>query len=120
MNLSVYVRWNGVISGSFPVMNGVRQGAVASPLFFNAYIDELFNILRKSGFGCEINNLYYGLIGFADDCSLLAPSREALQHIISICESYFTSHGIKISVNDIIEKSKTKCIAFNVDMFPVI
>ena len=118
LNQSVYVRWNGVISNSFAVGNGVRQGAVASPLFFNAYIDELFNILKKSGVGCEINNFYYGLIGFADDCSLLAPSREALQRILAICESYFTAHGINISVSDIIAKSKTKCIAFNVDFVP--
>jgi hypothetical protein len=118
LNQSVYVRWNGVISDTFSVRNGVRQGAVASPLFFNAYIDELFNILKKSGFGCEINNLYYGLIGFADDCSLLAPSREALQRILTICESYFTAHGINISVSDIIAKSKTKCIYFNIDFIP--
>ena len=118
MNQSVYVRWNTAISNSFSVLNGVRQGAVASPLFFNAYIDDLFNILRKSGYGCEISNLYYGLIGFADDCSLVAPSREALQNMINICESYFTSHGIDISVDIIIKKSKTKCIAFNIDFVP--
>ena len=115
---SVYVRWAGSKADPFTVMNGVRQGAVASPIFFNVYTDELFDILRKSGFGCEINSLYYGLIGFADDCSLIAPSREALQKMLSICENYFNYHGITISVSDIINESKTKCICFNVDFVP--
>ena len=115
---SVYVRWDGCKSQSFQVLNGVRQGAVASPIFFNAYIDELFNILRNSGFGCLINNLYYGLIGFADDCALLAPSRLALQRMISVCEEFLNIHGIIISVNDDILKSKTKCIYFNIDIVP--
>ena len=42
----VYVRWSGAKSVSFDVNNGVRQGAVASPIFFNAYLDELFTILK--------------------------------------------------------------------------
>ena len=99
-------------------MNGVRQGAVASPIFFNVYTDELFDILRKSGFGCEIDTLYYGLIAYADDSALIAPSREALQKMLLICESYFDRHGIEISVDDIVEKSKTKCIAFNISIAP--
>ena len=116
---SVYVRWGGYKADPFSVMNGVRQGAVASPIFFNAYTDELFDILRKSGFGCEINNLYYGLIGFADDCSLIAPSREALQKMLSVCEDYFLKHGINISVSDNINESKTKCICFNINIVPL-
>lgn len=118
LHQSVYVRWDGCKSQPFSVLNGVRQGAVASPIFFNAYIDELFHILKRSGFGCMINNLYYGLLGFADDCALIAPSRLALQKMLSLCEDYFNTHGIIISVNDNIDKSKTKCIAFNIDIVP--
>ena len=92
------------------------QGAIQ--IFFNAYTDELCNILRKSGFGREIDTLYYGLIAYADDSALLAPSREALQKMLLICESYFDKHGIEISVDDIIEKSKTKCTAFNINIVP--
>ena len=89
MHQKVYVRWSGAKSVSFDVNNGVRQGDVASPIFFNAYLDELFTILKKSGLGCIINGLYYGLFGYADDCSLLAPSWEALQQMLNICQHYF-------------------------------
>ena len=35
------VRWNGGFSQSFSVSNGVRQGAVSSPIFFCIYVDQL-------------------------------------------------------------------------------
>lgn len=115
---SVYVKWSGINSESFSIRNGVRQGAVASPTFLNIYLDELFTILKNSGLGCVINDLYYGLFGYADDCSLLSPSCEALQRMLNICQKYFEDHGIRISVSDIVEKSKTKCLAFNSKIIP--
>ena len=96
-----YIKWNNFKSDTFTFSNGVRQGAVASPTFFNIYINDLFNILRLSGFGCKINHLYYGMLGYADDCCLLTPSRWALQKMLDICNVYFKEHGIKISVNKI-------------------
>ena len=61
----------------------------------------------------------YNFLGYADDCALLSPSREALQRMVDICERYFSFHGIKISVDNIVvEKSKTKCLAFNVNCEP--
>ena len=77
----MYVRWNGVESQLFNVNNGVRQGAVASPIFFNLYIDDLFSLLKNSGLGCTIDSFYYGFLGYADDGALLAPSRQALQQM---------------------------------------
>ena len=99
------------------VRNGVQQGAVASPIFFNLYIDNLFTLLKDYGLGCTIENLYYGFLGYADDGALLAASRQAfLQQMLNICSSYFEAHDIKISVNDIVIKSKTKCFGINGDM----
>ena len=118
LHQSVYVRWAASSSGAFTVSNGVRQGAVASPIFFNVYTDELFEILRNSGFGCEIDSLYFGLLAYADDSALIAPSRQALQQMLIICESYFDKHGIEISVDEVLDKSKTKCIAFNINVAP--
>ena len=116
---SCCVRWDNVNSNKFTVSNGVRQGAVASPHYFNVYLDDLFIELKESGLGCYIDSFYYGILGYADDCALLSPSREALQKMVDICERYFSFHGIKISVDNIVvEKSKTKCLAFNVNCEP--
>ena len=112
------VRWDNCQSSNFAVSNGLRQGAVASPIYFNVYLDDLFVKMKDSGFGCLIDDYFYGLFGYADDCALLSPSREGLQVMLDICEKYFLDHGIKISVNAIPDKSKTKCIAFNVSVVP--
>ena len=115
---SCSVRWDNCQSETFTVSNGVRQGAVASPLYFNVYLDDLFLIMKDSGLGCYIDDYFYGLFGYADDCALLSPSREGLQLMLNICVKYFSDHGIKISADVITEKSKTKCLAFNITVVP--
>ena len=45
------VKWRGLPSEEFPIRNGVRQGAVISPLLFSFYMDQLFDQLRATGSG---------------------------------------------------------------------
>ena len=59
-------------------MNGTRQGSVLSPYFFGVYIDELLQMLRRSGVGCYIGGRFFGAMGYADDLILLAPCRSAM------------------------------------------
>ena len=106
------VRWDNVTAENFHISNGARQGAVSSPPYFNIYVDDLFLLLKESGFGCWIGDEYYGGIAYADDVTLLSPTREGLQQLLNICESFFTELGIRISVNVIVKKSKTKCMVF--------
>ena len=110
------VLWDGVKSTGFSIGNGVRQGAVLSPTLFNLYIDDLFVELSESGFGCKINNQYFGCIGYADDIALIAPCRSALQQMIHIAKSFFDLHGIKISTNPNVKKTKTKILVYGVDI----
>ena len=37
-NSGAHVRWNGVLSKSFAVLNGVKQGGIVSPVLFCIYI----------------------------------------------------------------------------------
>ena len=112
INQECRVRWRGQTSSSFSIGNGVRQGAVASPVFFNLYIDGLFTILQNSGYGCYIGEIFHGAYSYADDITLLSPTRQGLQYLIDTCEKFFTRHGITISTDPIPEKSKTKCLLF--------
>ena len=51
------------MSSKFQVANGVRQGSVLSPLLFDVYVNELSELLNKSGIDlfhivryCFLNN----------------------------------------------------------------
>ena len=114
------VNWNNEFSSEFLVHNGVRQGAVLSPTLFSVYIDELFMLLKNSGFGCYVNEIFYGITGYADDLVLLSPSIYGLQRMIDLTNEYLISLGLSISINFVNpQKSKTKCIAFGMKHNPL-
>ena len=100
------------ISEQFEVTNGVRQGSVVSPILFSVYIDKLIKKLRKMSIGCSISGIYYGILVYADDIFLLSPTREGLQTLMDECQRFAISRNLKFSVNENIDKSKTKCIIF--------
>ena len=104
-----FVRWNSKDSALFSVQNGVRQGAVLSPILFSLYVNDLIEILRSSGLGCYVGNKFFGIVAYADDMLLLAPKRNALQRMVDICESYMMEHKINFS------PQKTKCLCFGTD-----
>ena len=53
-----------------------------------------------------------GFLGYSDDNFILAPSRESLQVMLTICEDYAKSHGLKFSTDPDPSKSKTRCLTF--------
>ena len=105
------VRWNNVLSETFSVNNGVKQGAVLSPILFCVYIDSLFSVLRRNRTGCWINGMYAGIMGYADDMWLLSPTQDGLQEMVQICSDYCKNLNLSFSTRSGFKKSKTKCIA---------
>ena len=51
--------------------------------------------------------------GYADDIILLAPSRQALQLMLAICEKFSIEHSMTFSTDPSPSKSKTKCMVFS-------
>ena len=86
--LTSVVRWNGVLSRSFAVTCGVRQGGILSPILFNVYVDELIELLRDSSCGCCVNRTFIGCLMYADDLLLLSPTVGDMQALLDICDSY--------------------------------
>jgi len=101
------VKWNGVFSETFGVLNGVKQGGVLSPILFCIYIDELFVRLKCSQIGCYIGNMYAGAIGYADDVSLLAPSYAAAKLMLKECEQFASDFHVMFNA------SKSAVILYN-------
>ena len=106
------VRWNGIVSDMFNLVNGCKQGAVLSGILYNFYVNGLFQRLRELKSGCWVDLHYVGMVGYADDDWLLAPSMDALQEMLNTCEQYNDEHGLRFSTDPKPSKSKTKCIAF--------
>ena len=111
-NQTAKVRWKEGFSEEFLIRNGVRQGAVISPIFFSFYMDSLFDLLQSNRSGCIISNYYAGCYGYADDLLFLCPSRSGLQEMLSIAEKYVEEHSISFSTDPEPRKSKTKGIIF--------
>jgi len=77
-NQHVHVRWRGVLSSSFTVGNGTKQGGVLSPCLFNCYVRDLIIAIMTTKIGCNIGGLFTNIFAYADDMVLLAPSWRAL------------------------------------------
>jgi hypothetical protein len=112
------VQWGGSFSAFFEISNGVRQGGILSPYLFGIYIDGISDYVRSCRAGCHVNSFYYGVLVYADDIVLLAPSMRGLMNMLdhalkftnelylhfnpskSFCvrfgHTYFTSNSVKI------------------------
>ena len=70
------------------------------------YMDDLIVRFRKAGVGCHVG----GVVGYADDLCLLAPSRSAMEVMLRICEDFATENNLQFSTDPDPEKSKSNCI----------
>lgn len=92
------VRWSGVLSEEYTLECGVRQGGLTSPALFSLYVNELLVELSDLRVGCSIDGVMVNSISYADDMVLLCPSIGALRKLLSACEKYAKSHGLRYNV----------------------
>jgi len=90
-NCQTCVRWGSMFSRFFCLKCGIRQGGVLSPYLFAVFIDILVDDVRRSEIGCYIDSLCTSIFMYADDIILLAPSIDALQVLIYVCENKLRS-----------------------------
>ena len=91
------IRWGSMISESFNVSNGVRQGGILSPYLFNLYMDDLSSRLKSHYAGCKIANMIINHLFYADDLVLMCPSHRGLQELLETCMKYASEHDIKFN-----------------------
>ena len=106
LNMEYVVKWSNVHSESFSVKCGTKQGGILSPDFFAIYINDLILLLKATGVGCHIIRRFMACLLFADDVSLIAPSRFSLQCLLNICAAYCTEFCLTFNVG------KTKVMVF--------
>ena len=106
-NQSLQVQWDNITSDSFSTTNGVKQGAVLSPLLFAVYVDGLLHKLREAGIGCYIGEKFVGALSFADDLTLVCPTLSGLKKMVKICEDYAAEYYVKFN------GAKSKLLVFS-------
>ena len=74
------------------------------PYVFNMYIDELSACLNNVLTRCIFNSVWVNHVFYGDDAVLLAPSSQAMQTLVKICDEFAASHELIYNVK------KTFCI----------
>ena len=105
-HMSMSVKWGNAFSSKITCTNGVKQGGVLSPKFFNIYMDELSRNLNLSNVGCKIRSVRINHLAYADDFCLIANSVMALQILLNICNTFGCDYDVVFNEN------KTKCMYF--------
>ena len=82
--------WDGEQSRPFNINQGVKQGAILSPLLYSLFVNELLVTLEQSGLGVKIGSVYCGALMYADDLALIASSAQELQAMMDIVFQYAT------------------------------
>ena len=93
------VLWNSSISHPFPIHQGVRQGAVLSPLLYSIFVNDLLLHLSSSGHGTSVNGIFCGSPMFADDLALVSESVSDLQSILNIVTHYANTWRYKLNAS---------------------
>lgn len=95
-------------SSNIEITEGLMQGDSASPICFSLYINDIADVLCKSGIsGIRITeNLELHILLFADDAVVLASSSRALQLKLNLLEKYFKSLDLKVNL------MKTQVVVF--------
>jgi hypothetical protein len=105
-NQYVRVKWGDFTGDYFAVSNGVKQGGVLSPILFGIYMDELLLNLQACGQGCYIGQIFMGAFAYADDASLLAPSKQALKYMLGVVKQFSDQYNV------VFNPGKSKLLVF--------
>lgn len=96
---NIHVMFNNSLShNSFGINHSVRQGGLLSPVLFTAgLLDDLLAELELSGIGCRINFKYFGVVAYADDIVLMAPTIQGLNCQLNISSRWAQDNYLEFS-----------------------
>ncbi|XP_030832208.1 uncharacterized protein LOC115920515 [Strongylocentrotus purpuratus] len=106
-NMESRVLWSDKTSGAIPILQGVRQGGVLSPLLYTVFVDGLIKELRDKRLGCQLLSQHAGVIVLADDVALVSSSPTELQEMLNVTCKYAETWRYRVN------PQKSKIVTFN-------
>ena len=95
-----------ILSESFPIEKGVRQGCILSSILFNIYSEMLIKDALQDEDGIKINGESITTIRYADDTAILAEKEEDLQRMMDKIYQHCKNYGMNLNL----KKTKTMVI----------
>ena len=80
--LTVVVQWGNCVSAPVTVRSGVHQRGFLSPHLFNAFLDNVSNVLQNSLYRCYISGESFNHVIWADGTLSLDPSPTTFQNVL--------------------------------------
>ena len=84
------VKWQGIVSPSFEIKQGVRQGGILSTLHYKLYNNDLLHLLESLRAGMSIGHIDCSCPTCADDVALLAKFLICLQILLGVVKFYIS------------------------------
>ncbi|XP_053398165.1 uncharacterized protein LOC128556626 [Mercenaria mercenaria] len=112
-NVTSRVRYQGLFSSMFPVLQGTRQGGKSSPLFYLVFINGLIKDLERSGQGMCIYNMNLCSPTVADDMLLVSFSKYGMDSMLDICYNYARKWRYRYNANKcgiMVFNNNTNCV----------
>ena len=87
-NVRCSVKVNSVLSDSFNVSSGLKQGCLLSPMLFNLCLNDLAVKLKSLGCGIDIDGEVVPIILYADDIVILAENEQYFQQLLNVLNEW--------------------------------
>ena len=113
--LTARVRFGDVMSDTFEVRRGVRQGALLSPCLTNMYLLPLIQQLDGSNLGPLVYGHHVPVVAYADDLLLMSSNTRDLQGMLDIVSNFSVKWRLEfVNLNPVMTKSH--CFIFGANL----
>ena len=105
----------GVISDSFRIRRGTRQGAILSPILANVYLHPLVAALDERGLGADLYGHHVPATCYADDLLLLATNAKHLITMLDLVGNFAQRWRLEF-VHPEPSRTKSHCLVFGAEL----
>jgi hypothetical protein len=97
-NASSAIKFNGLVSENFNILQGVRQGGILSADLYKIYINPLLKQLQQSRLGMDIGYIECGATACADDIPLNCTDLTEAQIMLNMAYNYSCNEQYKLQL----------------------